>query len=460
MDEQKTPTGPAGGKGQRILQSTNLAVYTVIAVVIIVVINWFASQHTQRWDLTRTRKYSLSPQTEKMVKGLNQDVTLYVFDRQQQFRSQGDLLNLYPAASHKLTVRYVDPNRDPALAKQFGVRNYGTIMVALGERHFEAQSNDEQGISNALIRVLKGQATIYFIQGHGERDLDGLQGDGYSELKKALENENNAVKTLVLLQNLQIPSDCSLLVIAGPKNDYLPQETDAIQKYLAGGGRALLMLDAGSEVPNLSKLISDYNVTVRNDLVIDQNPMAQIFGTRPEMPLIIKYGTSPITQPLARMATLFPLTRSFEVGKTYKSGVSVDSLCETTAESFGVEDFNPQMHEISFRPGKDIKGPLTVAVSADITASGEGKADGRLVALGTSLLPTNAFLKFQGNRDLFLNMVDWLTANEALISIRPQAPESQHLDLTAKQMNVILFRLIAVPVVIIAAGIIVWWGRR
>jgi len=250
------------------------------------------------------------------------------------------------------------------------------------------------------------------------------------------------------------------LVIAGPQHDYLPQEIDTIQKYMADGGRVLFMLDAGVNLPNLAKLISDYNVTVRSDLVIDQNPVAQIFGTRPEMPLIIKYGSSPITQPLQRTATLFPLTRSFEVSKAYKSGVTVDSLCQTTADSFGVADFNPKMRQISFRPGKDVKGPLDVAVSADLTGKGEGKADGRFVALGTSLLPSNRFLNFQGNRDFFLNAVDWLTANEQLMSIRPKPPDSQHLNLTAQQMGMVLARLIAIPVIIIGIGIIVWWGRR
>ena len=456
MDDQSKPAG----KSQRILRGTNLAVYTLVAVAIIVLINWFSSQHIKQWDLTKNKKYSLSPQTEKLVKGLGQDVTIYVFDQQQRFQAQGDLLNQYPAASRRVTLRYVDPNRDPALAKQFGVRNYGTVVVSMGDRHFEAQSTDEQGITNALIRVLKGQSAIYFVEGHGERDSSSTDPDGYSGLKKALENENDLVKTVTLLQKMEIPSDCSLLVIAGPQHDYLPQEIDTIQKYMADGGRVLFMLDAGVNLPNLAKLISDYNVTVRSDLVIDQNPVAQIFGTRPEMPLIIKYGSSPITQPLQRTATLFPLTRSFEVSKTYKSGVTVDSLCQTTADSFGVADFNPKMRQISFRPGKDVKGPLDVAVSADLTGKGEGKADGRFVALGTSLLPSNRFLNFQGNRDFFLNAVDWLTANEQLMSIRPKPPDSQHLNLTAQQMGMVLARLIAIPVIIIGIGIIVWWGRR
>lgn len=456
---EETSKAPSAMR-QRILRETNLVVYTVIGIAIIVLINWFGTQHVKRWDLTKNRTFSLSPQTVKLLKGLTQDVTIYVFDQNQRFQTEGDLLNLYPDASHRVSVRYVDPNRDPALAKEFAVRSYGTIVVAAGDKHFEAQSNDEQGVTNALIRVLKGQSVIYFIQGHGEHDPSGTESDGYSDLKKALDNENDKVETLTLLQTMQIPSDATAVVIAGPQHDYLPQEVDVLQKYLASGGRVLLFLDPGVELPNLARLTSDYNFTVQNDLVIDQNPIAQIFGTRPEMPLITKYGTSPITEPLRNTATLFPLTRSFDVSKNYKPGVTVDSLCDTSPESFGVANFNPSMHEIRFRPGTDLKGPLTVAVAADLSSSTEGKPDARLVAFGSSRLASNSVLNFQGNRDLVLNAVDWLTANESMMSIRAKPPESQHLNLTAQQMNAVLLRLIAVPVVIIGTGILVWWGRR
>ncbi|MBZ5514315.1 MAG: GldG family protein [Acidobacteriia bacterium] len=451
-----------GKTGHKILEGTNLVVYTAVALAMVMLVNWFVDRHNHRWDLTPNKKYSLSPQTTKIVKELNRDVTIYVFDRERGFRERRDLLDNYEVLSPKVKVQYIDPDRQPALARQYGVRTYGTIIVAAGEKHYEAQGDSEEGVTNAIVRLLKGQKTVCFIQGHGERDVESAERSGYDRLKKALENENYQTKTLVLMQKLEIPADCSLVVIAGPRNDYLPPEVDVIKKFVTGGGRALFFLDPGVELPNLSKLLADWNVAVRNDLVIDENPVAQIFGTRPEMPLVIKYGSSPIVQPLARMATLFPLTRSFELGKEYKAGISTQSLCETTADSFGVADFNPKIHEVTFRAGKDFKGPLTVAVSGDITSGGDDKKkEGRFVALGTSSLAANAYLGFQGNRDLVMNMVNWLSAEEDLISIRPQPTESQQLNLTTQQMRRLLFGgVIGLPVLIIALGITVWYRRR
>jgi ABC-type uncharacterized transport system involved in gliding motility auxiliary subunit len=236
---------------------------------------------------------------------------------------------------------------------------------------------------------------------------------------------------------------------------------DTIRKYVTGGGRALFMLDPGVDLPELSKLLADWNVTVRNDLVIDENPVARIFGTEPTMPLILKYGSSPIVQPIAREASLFPFTRSFAVGKEYKAGVTTDSFCETSEASFGVADFNPKMRQVTYRAGKDFKGPLTVAVSGTLSGEPEKKAEGRFIAMGTSILPANAFLGFQANRDLFMNMVNWLSADVDLISVRPKPPESQHLMMTAAQMSKLLWLgVIGLPLLIVVAGTMVWWERR
>lgn len=454
------PTG-RGKARTKILRGANLGVYIAAVIAIIVLCNWFISRNDHHLDLTPNKIYSLSPQTHKILKGLDRPVTIYVFDRESGFRQRRDLMNLYSSASHYLTVRYVDPNRDPGLAHQFGVQNYGSIYIAAGAHHLQASDATEEGITNALIKLLKGQKLIYFVQGHGERDLDSVNRDGYSKLKQALENEDSEVKTLVLLQKMQIPSDCSILVIAGPKNDYLPQEISVIQKYLQKGGRLLVFLDPGVAVPNLAKLLSGYGVTVSNDLVIDENPVGQIFGTSPSMPLILSYGDNPIVQPLKRTATLFPLSRSFTVASDGKSGSTVDALCKTSAASFGVANFNPNMKEVSFRPGKDTKGPLTVAVAGSLSDSGGApNQQGRFVAVGTSLIAANAYLDFQGNRDLVMNMADWLSSNEGLISIRPKSAAFQHLNLTASQMGGLLLRIFAIPVCVIIIGIGVWWSRR
>lgn len=459
---QPGKTGQPGHGGQvrkQALRGANFALYTVVVLAIIVLCNWFVNRNDHHLDLTPNKSFSLSPETRKLLKSLDQPVTLYDFNQQSAFGQERDLLNLYSSASREITVKYIDPNRDPGLAKRLGVQSFGSIYVATGARHLAASGSTEEGITNALIRLLKGEKIIYFDEGHGERDLSGTGRDGYTTFKQALENEDSEVKTFNLLQTMKVPADCAMLVIAGPQHDFLPQEVAVLENYLKSGGRILAMLDPGVALPNLAKLLSDQGVTVRNDLVIDENPVAQVFGTSPSMPLIMSYGDNPIVTPLQRVATLFPLARSFDIAGSAPSGVILDSLCKTSGDSFSVTNFNPSMRQVSYVPGKDVKGPLVVAVAGTLSKDGTGK-QGRFVALGTSLIAANAYLDFQGNRDFAMNAIEWLASNEGLISIRPKTPESQHLNLTARQMGGLLARCMSLPVVIIIIGIGVWWSRR
>jgi ABC-type uncharacterized transport system involved in gliding motility auxiliary subunit len=170
--------------------------------------------------------------------------------------------------------------------------------------------------------------------------------------------------------------------------------------------------------------------------------------------------------------TLFPLARSFEIGKESKPGVTADWLCQTSDDGYGVADFNAKMQDLTFRQGKDLKGPMNVAVAGTVSDAGEGNpapstpaksGEGRFVAIGTSALAANAYLHVRqfSNLDLFMGSIDWLASQEDLISIRPQPPESQHLSMTLEQMRrVLVLGVFGIPILIVMAGVLVWWERR
>ncbi|HMD84871.1 MAG TPA: tetratricopeptide repeat protein, partial [Terriglobia bacterium] len=269
--------------------------------------------------------------------------------------------------------------------------------------------------------------TACFIGSHGQRNLDSADREGYDSFKTQLSDENYKTQIVPLIKKPEIPQDCTMVVVAGPQGDFLPSEIDALNKYVHNGGRALIMLDAGVELPNLTRLLSGWGVTARNDLVIDDNPVAKAFGTEPFMPLIVKYGTNPIVQPLNGRATLFPLSRSFKVGKDNKPGITNDSLCDTSDDSYGVKDWTPKIKEIQFHPGTDLKGPLSVAVAGTVLGEGKKKTEGRFVVLGTSLIAANSFLNFQSDRAFMMNSINWLGGRDALLLNLKD--ESAHVNL-------------------------------
>ena len=195
------------------------------------------------------------------MKGLNRDVTITYFDKSTEFGRARDLLDRYGNLSTKLHVDYVDPDKKPQLAKP-GVRTYGTILVDSGLRKEEAKSLTEEEVTGALIRSLKsGERNVCFVSGSGEHSLDDSGRTGYSSVKEALEKNNYKTRTISLLQSgaapqrpepvklgqpaaplagaakPQIPSDCTVLIVAGPKHDYTQPAVDAIKTYvrMAGG---------------------------------------------------------------------------------------------------------------------------------------------------------------------------------------------------------------------------------
>jgi ABC-type uncharacterized transport system involved in gliding motility auxiliary subunit len=248
--------------------------------------------------------------------------------------------------------------------------------------------------------------------------------------------------------------------VAGPKYEYQQPAVDAIQAYVANGGRALLMLDPplkmGKEEtqdnPGLDKMLDSWGVTMNKDLALDTSGVGQIFGLSEVVPLVTTYESHPIVRDLKEVATAFPLARTLDV----KSGGGAEKLLSTSDNSYATTNLSSA--EIRIDPKKDKKGPLTLAAAGSVKTGGK---EGRFVAVGSSNWVANNILRFNGNRDLFLNMMNWLSSDEDLISIRPKEPEDRRLMLSRRQMSMIFSSsVIGLPLIVIAAGMMVWWKRR
>jgi ABC-type uncharacterized transport system involved in gliding motility auxiliary subunit len=213
--------------------------------------------------------------------------------------------------------------------------------------------------------------------------------------------------------------------------------------------------DSGAtENAALVKMLSDWGVTPNKDLVLDLSGIGNMFGAGPEIPIILQYESSPITRPLARVPTAFPLTRSLEVKAPSKG--SADKLIATTEDSVAVEKI-PAGGQIDPKQGK--KGPLTIAA----TGSTGGSPAGRFVVTGTSGWAENRAMgsRTLGNRDLFMNMINWLTADEDLISIRPKQAEDRPLTLTTQKLTTVFWLSVVIfPLGIVGLGLATWWKRR
>ncbi|MEP7364583.1 MAG: GldG family protein [Acidobacteriota bacterium] len=450
-------------------KSTKYAAYaTVYGLVIIGVLgvaNFLAQRHNKSFDTTSNKKYSLSDQTEKIVKGLKTDAKITYFDKQSSFGSAKDLLDRYDTMSPKLTVDYIDPDKNPQAARANAVSRYGTIYVDVNGKREEAKSLSEEEVSGAFIRALKGgKRTVCAVGGSGEHSLESTDRSGFSQLKELLEKNNYQVQPISLIEKPEVPKFCTIVMVGGPRFDYLPPAVAAIKSFVEGGGRALFMLDPPlklgkeevSENAALTAVLKDWGVTLNADLVLDTSGIGQIFGFSAAVPLVASYESHQIVKDLREVTTAFPMSRSIDSANGAKT--TVEKLFSTSAKSFATSRLDKP--EIEIDPSKDKKGPFALGVAGTYN-TGNANQPGLFVVVGSSQWASNSILRFNGNSDLLMNMMNWLSSDNDLISIRPKDPENRPLSMNASQMRVVFFAsVLFLPLAIVFAGVSVWWRRR
>ena len=457
--------------------------YIIVILAILSAANFLANRYDKSYDSTSNKQYSLSDQSIKVVKGLKNDVHIFYFDRDSGFDSAHGLLDRYSNLSPKMHVDYIDPVKKPQQAKAAGFSRDTQILVDSGTRKETAKSLTEEEVTGALIRSLKsGERNVYFVTGSGEHSLDDTTtADGYGAVKSALESNNYKTHTLSLLQGAAqtpaapakagappaapeagkpaVPSDCTILIVGGPRFAYVQPEVDAIKTYVENGGHALFLLDPAiklgkddtQENTGLDDLLASWGVTVDKDLALDTSGIGRVFGLGPEVALVANYESHQIVNPLKEVATAFPLARTLEIKNTDKT--TVDKLFATGDNSFATT--NLSSGRITIDPKNDKKGPLLLA------AAGTYNKNGRFVVVGSSTWVGNSLIRFNGNRDLFLNMMNWLSADEDLISIRPKEPSNQPLNVDAKRANMMFWlSVVFFPLAVVGIGLGTWWKRR
>jgi ABC-type uncharacterized transport system involved in gliding motility auxiliary subunit len=452
-------------KARQTKYAAYAAIYILVVLTAVVIANFLADRYNKSYDATANKRYSLSDQTAKIVKGLKQPATITYFDQGTRFQRAKDLLTEYANLSPKIQVKYVDPDKNPQEAREAGIKNYGTALVQIGDKKEEAKSMTEEGITGAIIRDLKNTTrTVCFVQGSGEHQIDDSDRNGYSRFKDLLGKENYQAKSVDLLQKAEVPNDCTVLVVGGPTRDYQQPEVDAIKKYVEDGGRALLMLDpplkiGRSEIADndaLTNLLQSWGVTPDKDLILDLNPIGQLAGLGPQVALVTSYDSQPIVSGLKGTATGFPLSRSIAVKNGDKT--SVQKLFDSSTTSLATNNLSSP--QVDPNDPKNRKGPMTIAAAGTYN-TGKQDTQGRFVVVGSSSWAANSFINFNGNSDLAMNAIDWLSSDEDMISIRPKEREDRRVTMTRAQLNLVrTTSQFLLPLIVVVAGVSVWWKRR
>lgn len=440
--------------GRTAKYGSNALVMSLAVLAILALVNFLGSRHHWRIDLTASKQYSLSSQTIQVLKELKEPVKVTGFFTVDDGRRGvlEDLFAEYKYYTDKLSVEFVDPDRKPATARQYGISSYGTLVFEQGERRQDIYGVEEQDITSAILKVSRDeQKGIYFITGHKEREPDGVGQDGYSSIKALLEKNNYRVDTLNLAMTDTVPSDAAALVVAGPQIEFAEDEKATLGTYLSSGGKLMILHDPAMPA-DFTSLLEAYGIAFANDIVVD--PVSSFFGDA-LTPLAAEYPYTIITKDLGGLTTFFPYARSVMRNASVPEGVSIQNLIQTSDRSWGetsLEQRQVRMDEA------DISGPLTLAAIVR-------KDETRLVLIGDSDFVSNNILNSVrgafGNADLFVNAINWLAEEESLIAIGPKPPDVRHMAMTPSQMRLVLYSsAIALPLVVLITGGVVWWRRR
>ena len=465
---------------------TNMAAMVLILIGILTFVNMIGIRYSQRYDSTEVKRFSLASLTTNVLEGLDQDVHVVGFFRSSEAAARielGDILDQYQYYSHRISYEFIDPDRDPSIARQYNISSYGTIVFESEGKSEHLTRANEETITNALVKVTReGQKSIYFVEGHGEYSINESDRAGLSQLQQALKNQSYIVETVLLLGETAIPNDASVIVVAGPRKDLLPYEQQAIVAYLQRGGRALFLLDPPfpDQRADLSGVLSDWHVILGNNVVVDVSGVGRMFGMSELAPAVANFPAHPITRNF-RAATVFPMVRSVEAGIASTDTIEIQTIAMTSDRSWA--DYNPPedpASAISFQDGIDVNGPIPVAVAVTAVPRGlprkdmstltpqeavlspeEHEVKTRIVVVGNSTFATNTYFSLAGNSDFVMNSINWLAEEEDLIAIRPKSSDTRLVQISMSQLSsIMVFTVIIAPLCVLIIGGIVYWKRR
>src|SRR5437870_9803722 len=332
-----------------------------LVAAVLIVVNALAAYREVRWDWSETRRFTLAPQTLDLLKQLDQEVTIYVITEKDgdEEKRGAELLETYRTKSPKIRYHVLDPNQHPAQAKEFGVNQYGTLVVTTANgRQARGTALTESEVTGSLLRALRehGQS-VYFLEGHGEHELNDSGKEGYFQLRAILEQEGYTPKSARILSGEPIPADATTVVLAGPKIPLRPAEAESLKPYLDRGGRLAVLADPHIDT-GLEPLLARWGVTLGPGVVVDQE--GRTFGGSYMLPLITTYSVHEIVREL-KLPTLFPEARPLFLNLQSPS-TGLISLAQTSSQSWA--ELEVQVRPPQFDANRERHGPFVLAVAA------------------------------------------------------------------------------------------------
>lgn len=484
----------------------------VLVIVIVGLLGWLSNRYKTEFDWTYGHRNTLSQASQKLLKTMPDPIHFYAFIYNNASNERSNIqegVDRYKRFKHNVTLSFIDPSRQPQKVKEFNITQPGQLVVEYDGRREILDQASEPKVSNALERLSsKNNTYVAFLGGHGEHSIHDKDQNGYSDFAQALKDKGMHVLELNLVLLPKIPYNTSALVIASPKSALLPAERKVIANYVNFGGNLLWLADTDNS-PHPSALAEQLGITWQNGYAVFPN-YRELGTGNPGIYLAAKYPNNPITKDLKEI-TVFPWVRSLEAD--HLSGWHTMPLLTTSPDSW-LEASPKQQGVISFDPkAGDIPGPLTIGLAEkrgvkvpkayleakakalasakaeqakleakNNTAAGEDQPataastakaaavkpvlhdqlkEQRVVMIGDADFLANGNIKVLGNRDLGVDVINWLASRDTSLNISiPKVPDHNLYLPGWTSWLISAGYIIVLPLLLILFGVARWIVRR
>jgi ABC-type uncharacterized transport system involved in gliding motility auxiliary subunit len=444
----------------------NMGVSILMMTILMICLNYMANRYNKSWDLTQEKLNSLSDQSASILKNLKDDLSIKVFTRGptalEEKQKIKQTLMLYQDNSPHLKIQYVNPYVDDALAMQYlnDLPDRDTaaavVFVEKGAKRIRVdQPFDEAAVTSALIKVTRaGETKVYFLKGHGEKDIDAESDQSLKDFARSLAEASFKTESFNLMEGKSIPADAAVVAIVGPMTPYLDSELTILRDYLKNGGHLFLAIDPGQR-HGLANLTKSLGVEFQNNFVATLAPVA---GGGPAMVLGRNFDvTNPITRsfPAGSSYSLFYLASELRPAPDKPPTYVVTDLVKTDTYSFTINDIRQPLRE------KPQTKPIVLAVSSKGKFAEDPNAKSfEAVIFGDSDFMSNRSLVVGINRDLAMNAIADLSNQADLISIRPKVPKGTLVFLTSASRAIMVIFTLALPLILLITSGVMWYRRR
>lgn len=444
----------------RLLLRLQALLFATLFTGIIGMLAWLSTQYVYQADWTTGARNTISDETRRLLDDMQYPVNISAFVQDDELiRSQiKDLIGSYQRFKQDITLEFVNPDREPARVRELGIASGGEIVIRYLDRSENIQTLSEQQLSNALLRLSRQQQRwIVFLTGHGERPPTGDTNHGLGIFAGELERKGLNVQT-VNLAEAEIPSNTNLLVLAGPRVELLPGEIAKLQRYVEQGGNLLWLAEPG-DLHGLQALAEQLDISLLPGMIVDAT--SQMFGIEnPGFAIVTGYPRHEITNEMTAV-TVYPEAAALEINDSE----TWDAIPLLTTLERAWTELGEITGEIQFDPDTDERaGPLDIGVALTRERNDDSGASlpmQRIIVIGDGDFLSNTYLGNAGNLGLGLNMVQWLSHDDAALNIRIKSAPDTSLVLGKTAQAVIgLGFLVGLPVLLLLSGVVIWLLRR